>query len=162
MQEEAVVFLLLCEELFIYQLSTGNDMFLENPASSSIFYHRIAQRILALRIKFRGKVRRVVHRTSDMCAFGKTNPEGEPIRKRLGFLVTEEIADSVVRACVCRKKPGAKSLHAWIEGKETRGSMVYPDLFVDTVLGRVQERKSESEAMYGLLDTEHGVVESYH
>ncbi len=33
---------------------------------------------------------------------------------------------------------------------------------MDTLLGRAQERKSESEAMYGLLDTEHGVVESYH
>ena len=66
MEEVAVVFLLMIEEASIKVLGYGGHMFMENPVGSTIFDHRVAKRILELRIEYQGRVRRVVYVTADM------------------------------------------------------------------------------------------------
>ena len=159
MQKRSLVFMVVCEELFELQLRHGDEMFVENPAHSSLFRHRICKRILAMRVVFRGRVRRVVYRTACMCRFGKTNSEGVPIQKKLGSLITDGLIDAFdYNLCKCICGP---NVHAQVKRKETRMSMAYPDDFVDHVLDHVSDRKAMRECMVFTADIDHGVCEPH-
>ena len=159
MQQRSLVFLRMCFEFFRQQLEHGDEMFLENPDHSSLFKHRLAQKILRLRVRYKGRIRSVHYRTACMCRFGKKNSVGRPIKKRLGLIVTDGLLEAFREdLCCCVCEPGANDV---VKGKETRMSMAYPDDFVDHILGHVLNLKVGRECLMVTTDCDHSICENF-
>ncbi len=158
MQRKAAIFLDLCEELFAEQLADLGHMFLENHASSTIFNHRISRRMLKMKVrcKHTGRLRGLRFVKGCMCAFGAENRDDVAIRKQLGFIVDEGLAPHIETRCRCQPPD-----HAWIEGADTRLSMIYPDMFVHHVLQQIFYFKQMEYWMLGMLDSGHGCTEPF-
>ena len=158
LQRKAAVFLWLAEQLFEEQLADLGHMFLENPGSSSIFGHRTSKRMLKMKVKCRhtGRVRGLRLVRGCMCAFGATNSTGDVVRKDLGFIVDEDLAPHIQTRCRCVPRK-----HAWLEGREMRFSMIYPDMFVHHVLQQVFYFKQMEHWMLGVLDSGHTCIEPF-
>ena len=101
--------------------------------------------MLQLIVMHIGRSRKVALRYMDMCRFGKCNSRGELIRKRLGFIVDEELGEYFHLNCNCGVR------HPTIEGSETRMSMIYPDDFVDYVLQAIFASRMSSDWRFGMI-----------
>ena len=165
MQQRSLVFLHMCVSSFRQQLEHGDEAFLENPDHSSLFKHRLAKKILNLRVRYRGRTRTVHYRTACMCRFGKVNSQGQRVKKRLVFLITDGLLPAFSEdlcGCTCKPDPSLDGkLHVQVKGAETRMSMAYPDGFVDHVLGRVLSLKAACEPLMMTTDSDHGVCENF-
>ena len=114
-------------------------MIIENPYHSMIWRRRIVKRMLGLK----GVVRVV----GCMCAYGLRGPGGGPLKKPLGFLCTEGMAEALNRRCRCREP------HERIEGtKLTRSTAECPTGLVDSILKRLNQIRQQETPLLGRLD----------